>query len=59
MQAGLYQSLPEAVSAAFKLNGIAAFYVGYGATLMREVNRSVSLLSASSDSLLIDSVSNL
>jgi hypothetical protein len=38
MQAGLHRNLPEAVSAAFKLDGIAAFYVGYGATLMREVS---------------------
>jgi hypothetical protein len=37
MQAGLHHSLPEAVSTAYRLNGISGFYVGYGATLMREV----------------------
>lgn len=38
MQAGLHHSLPEAVSAAYRLGGISGFYVGYGATLMREVS---------------------
>ena len=38
MQAGLHHSLPEAVSSAYRLSGISGFYVGYGATLMREVS---------------------
>jgi solute carrier family 25 (mitochondrial S-adenosylmethionine transporter), member 26 len=38
MQAGLHHSLPEAVSSAYRLNGISGFYVGYRATLMREVS---------------------
>lgn len=38
MQAGLHHSLTEAVSTAYKLNGFSGFYVGYGTTIMREVN---------------------
>ncbi len=37
MQAGLHKTLPEAIQTAYKLGGLSGFYVGYGATLMREI----------------------
>lgn len=37
MQAGLHKTLPEAIYKAYQLNGIRGFYVGYNATIMREV----------------------
>ncbi len=37
MQAGLHKTLPEAIGTAYKMGGFGGFYVGYGATLMREI----------------------